>query len=61
MTVKEIFETMDYGPAPESATEALAWIKGHGGRFGQFIAGRFTGRAPPSPPPTPPTGRRWPK
>ncbi len=42
MTVKEIFESMEYGPAPESATEALDWIKGHGGRFGQFIAGRFT-------------------
>lgn len=26
MTVKEIFETMDYGTAPESAAEALAWL-----------------------------------
>ena len=26
MTIKEIFETMDYGPAPESAVEALAWL-----------------------------------
>ncbi len=42
MTVKEIFETMDYGPAPESASEALAWIDRHGGRFGHFIGGAFT-------------------
>ncbi|MBP1806099.1 aldehyde dehydrogenase family protein [Rubellimicrobium aerolatum] len=42
MTIKEIFETMDYGPAPESATEALAWIASHGGRFGLFVDGAFT-------------------
>jgi len=41
MTIKEIFETMDYGPAPESATEALAWIASHGGRFGCFVDGVF--------------------
>ncbi len=42
MSVKEIFRSMDYGPAPESAAEALDWIKGHGGRFGHWIGGRFT-------------------
>jgi len=42
MTVKEIFETMDYGPAPESAAEALAWLVDQGDRFGQFINGEFT-------------------
>ncbi|MFQ6546544.1 aldehyde dehydrogenase family protein [Aestuariibius sp. 2305UL40-4] len=42
MTVKEIFETMEYGPAPESAAEALAWIEKQGGRFGHFIGGGFT-------------------
>ena len=42
MTVKEIFDTMDYGPAPESAAEALAWLAGHGGRFGHFIDGAFS-------------------
>lgn len=42
MTVKEIFETMDYGPAPESAGEALAWLVDRGDRFGHFIDGRFT-------------------
>jgi len=42
MTVNEIFETMDYGPAPESAAEALAWLVDQGGRFGHFINGAFT-------------------
>ncbi|WP_323769620.1 aldehyde dehydrogenase family protein [Antarctobacter sp.] len=42
MTVKEIFETMDYGPAPESAGDALAWIVDQGSRFGHFIDGTFT-------------------
>ncbi|NIZ61925.1 aldehyde dehydrogenase [Sedimentitalea sp. CY04] len=42
MTVKEIFETMDYGPAPESAVEALAWLVDQGDRFGHFIDGSFT-------------------
>lgn len=41
MSVRDIFASMDYGPAPESATEALDWIKGHGGRFGCFVDGRF--------------------
>jgi len=45
MTVKEIFNTMDYGPAPESATEAQAWLDGHGRRFGHFINGAFTAAA----------------
>jgi aldehyde dehydrogenase (NAD+) len=42
MTVSEIFETMDYGTAPETAAEALAWIVDQGGRFGHFINGAMT-------------------
>ncbi|THD74002.1 aldehyde dehydrogenase family protein [Thalassobius vesicularis] len=42
MTVKDIFETMDYGPAPESAADALAWLVDQGDRFGHFINGAFT-------------------
>ncbi|EAQ03174.1 aldehyde dehydrogenase family protein [Pseudooceanicola batsensis HTCC2597] len=42
MGVKEIFETMDYGPAPESAAEALAWLVDQGDRFGHFIEGAWT-------------------
>ncbi len=42
MTIKDIFDTMSYGPAPESAAEAQAWIAAHQGRFGHWIDGRFT-------------------
>ncbi|MEH6645887.1 aldehyde dehydrogenase family protein [Sulfitobacter sp.] len=42
MTVSEVFQTMDYGTAPESAAEALAWIVDQGGRFGHFIDGEMT-------------------
>lgn len=42
MGVKEIFETMEYGPAPESAAEALAWLVDQGSQFGHFIGGAFT-------------------
>mgnify|MGYP000591309377 CR=1 FL=1 len=41
MTIKEIFDRMDYGPAPEGNAEALAWIAKHKGAFGHFIDGRF--------------------
>ncbi|HCI07251.1 MAG TPA: aldehyde dehydrogenase, partial [Sulfitobacter sp.] len=42
MTVKDIFQSMDYGTAPENAAEALAWIVDQGGKFGHFIDGSFT-------------------
>ena len=42
MTVKEIFDTMSYGPAPESSAEAMAWIAKHHANFGHFIDGSFT-------------------
>ena len=40
--VAEIFETLDYGPAPEAAGPALEWLDGHGRKFGHFIDGAFT-------------------
>lgn len=42
MSVKDIFQTMDYGTAPESAADALAWLVDQGDRFGHFIGGAFT-------------------
>ncbi len=42
MGVSEIFESMEYGPAPESAAEALAWLVDQGSRFGHFIDGAMT-------------------
>ena len=41
MTIKEIFETMDYGPAPESSAEALAWLADRGGVAGHYINGKW--------------------
>ena len=41
-TIKEILQTMDYGPAPESTKEAQAWLEAHGRRFGQFVDGAWT-------------------
>jgi aldehyde dehydrogenase (NAD+) len=37
MDVSEVFKTMQYGPAPESADAALAWLEDHNHRFGLFI------------------------
>lgn len=42
MTVKDIFESMEYGPAPEAAGDALAWLVDQGDRFGHFIDGNWT-------------------
>ena len=42
MTIKEKFDAMDYGLAPENAAEALAWLIDQGDRFGHFINGSFT-------------------
>lgn len=41
MTTATIFETMDYGPAPESSAEALAWLEARGGIAGHFINGTW--------------------
>jgi aldehyde dehydrogenase (NAD+) len=41
-TVAELFETMAYGPAPESDKPALEWVARHGGEFGLFVGGRWT-------------------
>jgi aldehyde dehydrogenase (NAD+) len=41
MTTATIFETMDYGPAPESAAEARAWLRERGGIAGHFINGKW--------------------
>ncbi|AMY68086.1 aldehyde dehydrogenase family protein [Frigidibacter mobilis] len=40
-SVKDILMSMEYGPAPESATEVLKWLAARG-TFGHFIGGAFT-------------------
>ncbi|MBE0412678.1 aldehyde dehydrogenase family protein [Yoonia sp.] len=41
MTIKEIFDTMEYGPARESSAEALQWLSDHGGIAGHYINGKW--------------------
>jgi aldehyde dehydrogenase (NAD+) len=41
-SIPDIFGTMAYGPAPEAAGPAQAWLDGHDARFGLFIGGRWT-------------------
>ena len=42
MTVRDIFNEMSYGPAPESGAEAQDWLKAHNSTFGHWIDGAFT-------------------
>ncbi len=46
-TVREVFETMEYGPAPESDTAALEWLARHDAKFGQYIGGSWTKSSSP--------------
>ncbi len=41
-TVAELFQSMEYGPAPEADAPARAWLAAHGGAFGHFIGGTWT-------------------
>lgn len=58
MTVRDIFETMDYGPAPESPDEALAWLAARGGIAGHFIGGQWEALRDDFPTHNPATGER---
>ncbi|MEZ4414575.1 MAG: aldehyde dehydrogenase family protein [Gemmatimonadota bacterium] len=40
--IAEVFESLEYGPAPESEAPAYAWLDAHGRRFGHFIGGTWT-------------------
>ncbi len=62
-TVAELFETMEYGPAPESDAPARTWLAQHDGAFGHFIGGAWTKPGKRARPATfdvidPSTGRR---
>src|SRR3972149_4045095 len=39
--VAELFESLDYGPAPESPTPVLEWLGRHPRPFDLFIGGRW--------------------
>ncbi|MEZ4701175.1 MAG: aldehyde dehydrogenase family protein [Rhodothermales bacterium] len=40
MTISELFDSMEYGPAPEASDVASAWLDDHGRSFGLFINGK---------------------
>ncbi|MGO1118146.1 aldehyde dehydrogenase family protein [Rhodovibrionaceae bacterium A322] len=48
MSIAEIFDSMEYGPAPESRSEADAWLDHHDRSFGCFIAGNWSDKDPSS-------------
>lgn len=41
LSVAELFDTLPYGPAPESPAAAYAWLDEHERSFGHFINGRW--------------------
>lgn len=40
--IAQIFDSLDYGPAPEAPDQAIAWLDAHGRKFGHFIDGKWT-------------------
>jgi len=40
--IAQIFDSLDYGPAPEAPDQAIAWLDARGRRFGHFIDGKWT-------------------
>lgn len=40
-SVRELYDAMSYGPAPESDAEVRAWIARHQGTFGHYIGGQW--------------------
>jgi len=41
MEVRDLFESMEYGPAPESAERALSWFEERGHTLNHFIGGEW--------------------
>jgi aldehyde dehydrogenase (NAD+) len=41
-SVREIFDTMEYGPAPEGDAAAREWLARHDHGFGHYVAGAWT-------------------
>ncbi|PYP81542.1 MAG: aldehyde dehydrogenase, partial [Gemmatimonadetes bacterium] len=56
-SVREVFDTMEYGPAPEGDAPAREWLARHGARFGHYIAGAWTKPASPFDVSNPATGK----
>lgn len=56
MTVKEIFDTMEYGPAPESDKNAMEFLDKHHRSFGLYINGKWVAKKDSFPAVNPATG-----
>lgn len=41
MSIVDIFDSMEYGPAPEAANPAIEWLDAHDRKFGMFIGGEW--------------------
>ena len=39
--IAQLYETLEYGPAPESPSVAAAWLDDHGRNLGHFINGQW--------------------
>ena len=50
-SIRDVFSTMSYGPAPEDSQPAKDYIDSHGGVFGAFVNGEWVKRdgAPTAP------------
>jgi aldehyde dehydrogenase (NAD+) len=57
-SVREIYDTMAYGPAPEADKPAQEWLAKHDARFGHFIGGAWTKAADTFDIMNPATGKR---
>ena len=57
-TVRDAFETMAYGPAPESDKVALEWLAAHDAKFGHYIGGSWTKSGSPFDVMNPATNKR---
>lgn len=58
MSLSEFFKTMAYGPAPEAADTAQAWLDDHGRRFGSFINNQWVASEKTFPTHNPATGEK---
>jgi len=56
-SVREIFDTMEYGPAPEGDAPAREWLARHNARFGHYIGGAWTKPGSPFDVSNPATGK----
>ena len=57
-TVRDAFESMSYGPAPESDASAREWLSKHDEKFGHYIGGAWTRSANPFDVSNPATSKR---